>query len=130
MTSFKKSPTRLYKNPHQGKIAGVCAGIADYFDVKVGLVRGLTIVGTIFTGFWPLIIGYIICALYLDPKPRDLYEDEQEEQFWKQTRKSPDYTAAELRRRFRDIERRTSEMEAYMTSKRFKLERELRALED
>ena len=66
----------------------------------------------------------------LEPKPRDLYEDENEEEFWKQTRKAPDYSAAELRRRFRDIERRTSDMEAYVTSKRFRLERELNALED
>ncbi len=130
MTSFKKSPTRLYKNPHQGKIAGVCAGIADYFDIKVGVVRVLTVIGALFTGLWPFLIGYIIFAMCLDPRPRDLYEDEQEEQFWKQTRKSPDYTAAEMRQRFRDIERRTAEMEAYMTSKRFRLERELRALED
>ncbi len=130
MTSFKKSPTRLYKNPHQGKITGVCAGIADYFDVKVSVVRVLFVLGALFTGIWPFVIGYIIASMCLDPKPRDLYEDDREEQFWKQARKSPDYTAAELRRRFRDIERRTNEMEAYMTSKRYRLERELKALED
>lgn len=130
MTDFKKSPTRLYKNPKEGKVAGVCAGIADYFDIKVGLVRFLFVIGALLTGIWPLVIGYFIASMVLDPKPRDLYEDEREEQFWKQTRKSPDYTAAELRRRFRDIERRTSEMEAYMTSKRYRLERELKALED
>ena len=130
MTSFKKSPTRLYKNPRDGKIMGVCAGVADYFGLKPGLVRVLTVVFAIFTGLWPVLIGYLIMGFALDPKPMDLYEDEREEEFWKQTRKSPDYTAAELRRRFRDIDRRTSEMEAYMTSKRFRLERELRALED
>lgn len=130
MTSFKKRPTRLYKNPQKGKLMGVCAGIADYFDVKIGLIRFLAVVGALLTGIWLFVLGYIILAMILDPMPRDLYEDEKEEEFWKQTRKSPDYTAAELRRRFRDIERRTAEMEAYMTSSRFKLERELRALED
>jgi phage shock protein C len=108
---------------------GVCAGIADYFDIKVGVVRFLAFFGILFTMPW-LLIGYFILGMSLDPKPEGLYEDENEEEFWKQTRKSPDYTAAELRRRFRDIERRTSEMEAYMTSKRFRLERELKALED
>lgn len=130
MTNFKKSPTRLYKNPRDGKIMGVCAGIADYFGMKVSIVRVLAVVGALFTGIWLFVIGYFILGFALDPRPADLYEDETEEEFWKQTRKSPDYTAAELRRRFRDIERRTSEMEAYMTSKRFRLERELRALED
>lgn len=130
MTSFRRSPTRLYKNPQDGKIAGVCAGIADYFDMKVGVVRFLFVLGALFTGIWPLVIGYFVASLWLDPTPVDLYEDEQEEEFWRQTRKSPDYTAADLRRRFRDIERRASDMEAYITSKRFKLDRELRALED
>ncbi|NVJ70367.1 MAG: envelope stress response membrane protein PspC [Alphaproteobacteria bacterium] len=129
MTNFKERPTKLYKIPQAGKVMGVCAGVADYFDIKVGVVRVLTIVGILVTFPW-LLIGYFILGMALDPKPGDLYRDEREEEFWKQTRKSPDYTAAELRRRFRDIERRTSEMEAYMTSKRFRLERELRALED
>jgi phage shock protein C len=130
MTSFNKSPTRLYKNAQSGKIMGVCAGIADYLDISVTAVRWLTVIGAVFTGIWLFVIGYLILGFVLDPRPIDLYEDDREEEFWKQTRKSPDYTAAEMRRRFRDIDRRTSDMEAYMTSKRFRLERELRALED
>tara|TARA_R110002096_G_scaffold390989_3_gene585494 strand:- start:369 stop:758 length:390 start_codon:yes stop_codon:yes gene_type:complete len=128
--SFNKSPTRLYKDPRRGKIMGVCAGIADYFDIKVGVVRFLTVITALVTGIWFVVIAYFILGFTLSPKPRDLYEDDKEEEFWKQTRKAPDYSAAELRRRFRDVERRTAEMEAYMTSKRFKLERELNALED
>jgi len=130
MTNYKSRPTKLYKDPRRGKCMGVCAGIADYLDIRVGVVRVLTVIGTLVTGIWFFVIGYFILGMVLDPKPRDMYEDEKEEEFWKQTRKAPDYTAAELRRRFRDIARRTSEMEAYMTSKRFKLERELRSLED
>jgi phage shock protein C len=109
---------------------GVCAGIADYLDIKVGVVRVLVVLGALVTGIWFFAIAYFILGFVLDPMPRDLYQDEREEEFWKQTRKAPDYTAAELRRRFRDIERRTSDMEAYMTSKRFRLERELKSLED
>jgi len=109
---------------------GVCAGVADYLDIKVGVVRVLAVIGALMTGLWPFAILYFIMGFVLDARPGDLYEDEKEEEFWKQTRKSPDYTAAELRRRFRDIERRTADMEAYMTSKRFRLERELKALED
>lgn len=128
--SFSKSPTRLYKDPRRGKIMGVCAGIADYFDIRVGVVRFLTVIAALVTGIWLVVIAYFIMGFMLDPKPRDMYEDEKEEEFWKQTRKAPDYSAAELRRRFRDIERRTGDMEAYVTSKRFRLERELNALED
>jgi len=128
--SFRKSPTRLYKNPADAKIMGVCAGIAEYTGMSVGVVRFLVVVGALFTGIGMFVVGYLIVGMVLDTKPEDLYEDEKEEEFWRQTRKAPDYTAAELRRRFRDVERRTTDMEAYITSKRFRLERELRALED
>lgn len=129
MSNYNKSPNRLYKNPRDGKVMGVCAGLADYLGVKVGVVRFLTFLGIFLSGGW-ILIGYIALGLALDPRPDDLYEDEREEEFWRQTRRSPEYTAAELRRRFRDIERRTADMEAFMTSKRFRLERELKALED
>ncbi len=129
MKNYKNRPTKLYKNPREGQFMGVCAGIADYLDIKVHIVRVLMVLSFFFIG--PFIIPiYFITGMMLDSRPSDLYEDEQEEEFWKQTRKAPDYTAAELRARFRDIERRTNDMEAYMTSKRFKLERDLKALED
>ncbi|GHF16463.1 phage-shock protein [Kordiimonas sediminis] len=128
--TYKNRPTRLYKIPPQGNLMGVCAGVADYLDINVTAVRVLSVIGALMTGIWLFVIGYVILGFVLDPKPEDLYEDETEEEFWKQTRTSPEYSAAEMRKRFRDIERRTSDMEAYMTSKRFKLERELRALED
>jgi len=130
MKNYRSRPTKLYKSPREGKVLGVCAGIADYLDIKVGVVRVLTVIGTLVTGIWFFVIAYFVLGMVLDAKPLGLYEDDTEEEFWKQTRKAPDYTAAELRSRFRDIEHRTSEMEAYMTSKRFKLERDLRALED
>jgi len=129
MKNYRSRPTKLYKNPREGKVMGVCAGIADYLDIKVGVVRILTALSFFVVGPF-IFVAYIILGIVLDARPNDLYEDDTEEEFWKQTRKAPDYTAAELRSRFRDIERRTSDMEAYMTSKRFKLERELRSLED
>jgi len=122
--------TKLYRIPKEGSCMGVCAGIADYLDMKVKIVRLFMILGLIFTGFFPLIFVYFILGVALDTKPDPLYDDEQDEEFWKKTRKEPEETSADLRQRFRDIERRTQEMEAYMTSKRFKLEREIDALED
>ncbi len=125
-----KSPTRLYKDPRRGKFMGVLAGVSDYTGISLKAVRILFCVGALFTGIWLFAIAYMVLGFVLEPKPRDLYEDQKEEDFWKQTRKAPDYSAAEMRKRFRDIERRTSDMEAYMTSKRFSLDREIRSLED
>ncbi|WCL54212.1 envelope stress response membrane protein PspC [Gimibacter soli] len=128
--NYRKSPTRLYKIPREGKLMGVCAGVADYTGVNLTAVRILWVVGLFTPINWILLIGYFVLGMTLDPKPEDLYEDVREEEFWRQARKAPDYTAADLRRRFRELDRRTGDMEAYMTSKSFKLDRELKALED
>ncbi|WP_374762796.1 envelope stress response membrane protein PspC [Yunchengibacter salinarum] len=124
------SPTKLYKRPENGKVMGVCAGVSDYFGINVTAVRVLTVFGAFMTGFWPVLIIYFILGFILEPEPAGLYADDEEERFWRQTRTAPDYSLAELKRRFREMERRTADMEAYMTSRRFRLDREIRSLED
>ncbi len=58
----------LYRNSSSGKIAGVCAGIADYFGWETWLVRILVVSGVLF-GMPFLIIGYIAAWFILDKKP-------------------------------------------------------------
>ncbi|MCH8331811.1 MAG: PspC domain-containing protein [Bacteroidetes bacterium] len=48
---------RLYRNMEDAKIAGICAGIGDYFDIDPVLVRLLFII-FLFTGGG--LIAYII----------------------------------------------------------------------
>jgi phage shock protein C len=72
MTSERMPPEpswrRLYRNPRRGWIAGVCAGIADYFGLSAGLVRLLTVVLMIaFT--LPTLLAYVIAALVLERRP-------------------------------------------------------------
>lgn len=128
MTRF--NPNKLYKDPRNGRCLGVCAGIADYFDVRPGVVRLITVIVTIMTGIWAFVCAYFIMGFVLDRKPEEMYERPEEDEFWRRARTKPDYTAVDLRRRFEDVERRTRAMEAYVTSKRFRLDRELRELED
>jgi phage shock protein C len=42
------------------KIAGVCSGLAAYFDVDPTLVRLLVVTAALLTGVVPLLIGYAI----------------------------------------------------------------------
>ncbi len=119
---------RLYRDPKNGKIAGVCAGIADYFSLDVTLVRILAIVsGLTFTVV--TVIFYILADIYLPVKPDNLYDDDQEESYWRKYRKSPRDTLADTRYRFRKLERRLNKMEAYVTSDKYQLERELQDLD-
>lgn len=60
----------LYRNASRGKIAGVCAGIADYFGWEVWLVRILVVSGVLF-GMPFLILGYVAAWFILDKNPKE-----------------------------------------------------------
>lgn len=66
----------IYKNERDKKIAGVCAGIADYLEVSAFSVRLVTLLSLFIFGpftFW----AYIICIFVFDPDPYgppDVYE--------------------------------------------------------
>ncbi len=128
MTAF--SPNRLYKNVREGRFMGVCAGLADYFGIRASVIRLIAILLSIFGFFLPVIIGYFILAFVLEDKPEAMYENPKEDKFWQDVRTRPDYTSVDLRRRFRDLERRTRSMEAEVVSSQFKLHREFSKLED
>ena len=51
------------------KIAGVCAGMAEYFDLDITLVRVLWIVITVFTGIVFGVIGYIVAWIVMPEEP-------------------------------------------------------------
>ena len=57
----------------EGAIFGVCRGIADYFDFSLFWTRMLTLILLVVTGFWPVIVLYLICALLMKPEPESRY---------------------------------------------------------
>ncbi|MFH1851876.1 MAG: PspC domain-containing protein [Candidatus Neomarinimicrobiota bacterium] len=58
---------RLYRNTKNAKIAGVCAGIADYFDIDPIIVRLIFIISIFWGGG---IIAYLV-AWFIVPNIRD-----------------------------------------------------------
>lgn len=60
---------RLYKSNNK-KICGVCAGIAEYFDVDPTIVRLIWAAVTLAGGSGILI--YIVAALVMDDNPVDV----------------------------------------------------------
>ncbi|MFN2328426.1 MAG: PspC domain-containing protein [Chromatocurvus sp.] len=55
----------LYRNTRSGKVAGVAAGIADYWDVAHWVVRLLWIAAFLFTGtlsLWAYLAGWLLLA--------------------------------------------------------------------
>ncbi len=59
-------------------LAGVCGGIADYFDVDPTLIRVLYAVLSLFSAAFPGLLLYIILLLLIpEAGPNDHYEDAQ-----------------------------------------------------
>ncbi|MFP4162835.1 MAG: PspC domain-containing protein [Chitinispirillaceae bacterium] len=50
----------IYRLSEGKVIAGICAGIADKYKIDVTLVRLAVVFLTIFTGFWPGVITYLV----------------------------------------------------------------------
>ncbi len=54
------TPKKLMRSRAEKKIAGVCAGLAQYFDLDVSLVRILCLFITLATGVCPGIVKGLI----------------------------------------------------------------------
>ncbi|MBT7763992.1 MAG: PspC domain-containing protein [Gammaproteobacteria bacterium] len=121
----------LYRYPRQGRIAGVCAGIANYLEIKTFWVR-LATLGSLFL-FGPFtLLGYIVCWVAFDVDPNEpactgrrakFGTDESAHSAPESMR--PRYDEAQCTEVFRILELRLREIEAYMTSKRFRLHCEI-----
>ncbi|MFM2300742.1 MAG: envelope stress response rane protein PspC [Pseudomonadota bacterium] len=118
--------TRFYRDKINGKLMGVCAGIADYTGIDVLWVRLGMVLFTLSTGFGvPL---YLAIGILAEKKPGHLYSDRKEQQFWQGVRQSPARTAREVRASFRDIDRRLAEVETYYVSSNPRLSAEIERL--
>jgi phage shock protein C len=122
------NPRRLYRDVENRMIAGVCAGIADYFGFSVRGFRWLTFLSCAFA-LPAIFVGYLLAAFLLPQKPTDLYDNKGEETFWRSVRRDPHFTMDDIRTRFRDLDGRLQAMERYVTSPRFDLDQKFRDLE-
>jgi len=120
---------KLYRNPRRGMIFGVCAGIAEYFGFDLAVTRVVVAVGALFA--FPMIVGaYLVLAFLLPCKTYTGAGRDTVDPVERQVRSSPHDTLASVRYRFRDLDARLQRLEKYVTSSRYKLDREFRELEE
>lgn len=151
--SDSKTKKTLYKNPDEAKICGVCAGIAEYFEFEVWVVRIIAISMLLlskFTGIVPII--YIVLCLVLDPKPgsvsnrgcfgkdrkRGKYRSVEDEptkpykssvkEVWK-SGATPKETLETIETKFSALEKKLQGMESFVTSNDYQLEKEFKDME-
>jgi len=120
----RKNPHRLYRDKDNAILAGVCAGLANYFGLCRKGLRVVVAISTLF--FFPFVVpAYIILAIILPAKPQDLYKDESQEKFWRGVSMAPTDVFSNLSHRFKELDIRLQKMEAYVTSREFDMDREL-----
>lgn len=61
---------KLYRSNTNKKLAGVCGGIAEYFDMDATIIRLIFALSCLFGGLG--ILAYIVCALVVPEKPADM----------------------------------------------------------
>jgi phage shock protein C len=148
----------LHRDPSKGKIAGVCAGIAEYFGMEIWLVRILTLTGFFLLAPPFFFVGYIAAWFILEKKPRGLSTKPRDDEFsprgnhskakgkgWHnvteeesekvvvkskvwQAGEPPKQAFVDIKQRFEKNESRLRKMETYVTSSEFQLNRELSKL--
>lgn len=158
----------IYRNQRNRRIAGVCAGIADYLEISAFSVRAVFLVSLFFFGPFSF-FAYILCWFVLEPDPdfvrsghsrrqrrhakraarrsgkvRKAYRNSEEAAGFQeqaaeaqyQTDEDGDaesetaagaarYSRSECTQAFSELELRLREIEAFMTSKKFRLHCEI-----
>lgn len=119
--------TKFYRDKVNGKLMGVCAGIAEYTGVNALWVRLAFIFLNLMSGFM-FLLPYFVVGLLANKKPPQLYANSQEQQFWQRVRQSPRRTARDVRASFRDIDRRLADVELYYVTANPRLSEEIERL--
>lgn len=128
MSTQPPSRTKFYRDKRNGKVMGVCAGIADYAGFDVTLVR-IMMVAALLLSSGSILPLYFIAGWLADDKPRELaVENREDKRFWQGVRQSPTRTARDIRSRMRDIDRRLADIESYVTTENRSLAKEIERL--
>ena len=129
--SYSEQPasrTRFYRDKRNGKIMGICAGIADYTGFDVSIVR-ICMLAAFFLSSGSILPIYLIAGWIAPDKPAELMRfGREEKQFWQEVRASPTRAARDIRSRLKDIDRRLADIESYVTTENRTLAREIEQL--
>lgn len=63
---------KIYKISDEKKVAGVCAGVADYFDLDVTLVRIITV--ALILGSFSFVFWLYVISAFVMPDKKDIYQ--------------------------------------------------------
>ena len=124
----------LRRIPERGVIAGVCAGIAEYYDWNVKVLRVVAVILLICSGM--SLVVYLALWYIMDPAPAPGVAGSAGAGGGVPGSPGDPATSSvrprsmdEVKERFSQLEQRLVQMEECVTSKEFELRQELKKLE-
>lgn len=146
----------LYREPTKAKIAGVCAGLAEYFGLETWLVRIVVVSGFFLLAGPFILFAYIAAWFILEKRPKGetsqghhvfekrhtsgqsrgkgwhnvSVEEEKvvvKSKVW-QAGEPPKQAFIDIKQRFEKNESRLRRVETYVTSAEYQLNREISSL--
>ncbi len=61
---------RLYRSRRDRRIAGICGGLGEYFNIDSNIIRLVVVIVLFVTGILPVLIAYIIGCIIIKENPR------------------------------------------------------------
>ena len=135
----------FYRDADRALLGGVCAGMAQYFDFNLRVLRFLAVIAFVFA--MPMAVIAYLAAVFLIParsamsyervvrdKPRKPRKQSRRER--RRARKEakrreetgPSEAAIEIQDKCRSLDKRLADLERHITSSRYQLDREIRNL--
>ncbi len=108
-----------------GVVAGVCRGLAEYYNLSVFWMRVIVVLLLFFSGFWPVLFVYFVASLVMKPEPVRPIQTEEEQDFYDSYVHSRPSAARRLKRRFENLDRRLQRMEDTVTGREFEWEQKM-----
>jgi phage shock protein C len=89
------------------------------------MVRLILVVLAFLTGFWPVILLYLLAAILMKPAPLIPFEAEEDREFYDSYTGSPKMAISRLKRTFDNLDRRIQRIEDVVTAREYEWDRRL-----
>ncbi len=137
-------PRAFYRSADRAILGGVCAGLADYFGFNLRVLRFLAIIAFIIA--MPMAIISYLAVVFLIParsgtgqkcaagprrktrRERKCERKQARREAREQEYAAPGEAASKVRDKCQALDKRLAELEKYITSPRYQLDREIRNL--